>query len=147
MVFCSTGEITMKLKQPWKSEFTDHASPAYQILAGNLATAVSLLWVQRLHKKDVCFRVILPRYPAFAFPPGQILAHQLQFASVLVLCHAVKKVSLTYFPRSHRAFISSMEKSRRICIFSDKNSFAKRSLCQQYLFQVMFFTATFYPYL
>lgn len=38
----STGEITMKLKQPWKSEFTNHASPAYQILAGNLATAVSL---------------------------------------------------------------------------------------------------------
>lgn len=35
------GEITMKLKQPWKSEFTDHASAAYQILAGNLATAVS----------------------------------------------------------------------------------------------------------
>ena len=37
----SPGEITMKLKQPWKSEFTDHASAAYQILAGNLATAVS----------------------------------------------------------------------------------------------------------
>ena len=37
----STGEITMKLKQPWKSELTDHTSPAYQILAGNLATAVS----------------------------------------------------------------------------------------------------------
>lgn len=38
----STGEITMKLKQPWKSEFTNHASPAYQILAGNLATAVRM---------------------------------------------------------------------------------------------------------
>ena len=36
-----TGEITMKLKQSWKSELADHASPAYQILAGNLATAVS----------------------------------------------------------------------------------------------------------
>ena len=31
----------MKLKQSWKSELADHASPAYQILAGNLATAVS----------------------------------------------------------------------------------------------------------
>ena len=38
----SLGEITMKLKQPWKSELVDHTSPAYQILAGNLATAVSI---------------------------------------------------------------------------------------------------------
>lgn len=44
----STGEITMKLKQSWKSELADHASPAYQILAGNLATAVSKALFSRL---------------------------------------------------------------------------------------------------
>ena len=38
----------MKLKQSWKSELADHASPAYQILAGNLATAVSKALFSRL---------------------------------------------------------------------------------------------------
>lgn len=43
LLFCPSGEITMKLKQPWKSSLADHTSPAYKILSGNLATAVSTI--------------------------------------------------------------------------------------------------------
>lgn len=50
------GEITMKLKQPWKSEFTDHASPAYQILAGNLATAIKTALRREAYVNNIYFR-------------------------------------------------------------------------------------------
>jgi len=50
------GEITMKLKQPWKSEFTDHASAAYQILAGNLATAVKTALRREAYVNNIYFR-------------------------------------------------------------------------------------------
>ncbi|XP_027043180.1 protein diaphanous homolog 1-like [Pocillopora damicornis] len=50
------GEITMKLKQPWKSEFTDHASAAYQILAGNLATAIKTALRREAFVNNIYFR-------------------------------------------------------------------------------------------
>ncbi|KAJ7392383.1 hypothetical protein OS493_012044 [Desmophyllum pertusum] len=50
------GEITMKLKQPWKSEYTDHASPAYQILSGNLATAVKTALRREAYLNNIYFR-------------------------------------------------------------------------------------------
>ncbi|XP_073240556.1 uncharacterized protein [Porites lutea] len=50
------GEITMKLKQSWKSELADHASPAYQILAGNLATAVKTALRRDAYISNIYFR-------------------------------------------------------------------------------------------
>lgn len=50
------GEITMKLKQPWKSELVDHTSPAYQILAGNLATAVKTALRREAYISNIYFR-------------------------------------------------------------------------------------------
>lgn len=90
----STGEITMKLKQPWKSEFTNHASPAYQILAGNLATAVRMS-VPVFYLPATLLLHFPP--PPFTPSPPNTTGHKLRFASILVLYHAVKNVGLTYF--------------------------------------------------
>ncbi|KAL9983972.1 hypothetical protein ACROYT_G006222 [Oculina patagonica] len=50
------GEITMKLKQPWKSEYTDHSSAAYQILSGNLATAIKAALRREAYVNNIYFR-------------------------------------------------------------------------------------------
>ena len=36
-----SGEIVFKLLQNWDEELTNHASPDYQILEGNIRSAVS----------------------------------------------------------------------------------------------------------
>lgn len=50
------GEITMKLKQPWKSSLADHTSPAYKILSGNLATAVKIALRRDAYLSNIYFR-------------------------------------------------------------------------------------------
>lgn len=50
------GEITMKMKQPWKSQLADHSSPAYKILSGNLATAVKIALRRDAYISNIYFR-------------------------------------------------------------------------------------------